>query len=315
MAPNPNDAHETRIAAFFAHNQWPKPLQIEFLKKLPNHAVRFFICDDSKTMAKQHATDCTRWEEMGATLKYHLKLSRLLKVHTEFHFLTHKEEIVISHTSQEQNDRGQAHLHAVLNKGPAFTPRVSISTGMKKVIERVKGMEQQLREKEQVATIIIFTDGEKIHTDLEKQFEELQKLPVTVVVRLCTENDVVSAYFGEIDSNFDIKVDVIEGLRREAKQVHKYNSWMIYGEPLQRFREFGVFIQEIDLLGERKLTSKELNVIFKLIYGDQVVSPVSIFDVAKLNINIGKVFCTRKKKEKYWVSPTNLAWNYGCMTS
>eukprot|EP01034_Spumella_vulgaris_P015571 gene15571-19896_t len=38
-----------------------------------------------------------------------------------------------------------------------------------------------------------------------------------------------------------------------AKEIHAYNPWLTYGEPLQRLREFGCSVKELDLLDERRL--------------------------------------------------------------
>ena len=47
-------------------------------------------------------------------------------------------------------------------------------------------MATQLRERKQVAAVVIFTDGESSDGDMAQAMKPLESLPVWVVVRLCT---------------------------------------------------------------------------------------------------------------------------------
>ena len=38
----------------------------------------------------------------------------------------------------------------------------------------------------------------------------------------------------------------------------RLNSWMTYGEPLHRLREFGVTVKELDLIDEAPLTMEQM---------------------------------------------------------
>ena len=47
----------------------------------------------------------------------------------------------------------------------------------------------------------------------------------------------------------------------EAAEVTGANPWLVYGEPLQKLREFGASIKEMDLLDESALSSEQMRVI------------------------------------------------------
>ena len=52
-------------------------------------------------------------------------------------------------------------------------------------------MENELREYGQKATVVIATDGEATDGDVSDAMRPLQNLPVWVVIRLCTNEQVV----------------------------------------------------------------------------------------------------------------------------
>lgn len=70
------------------------------------------------------------------------------------------------------------------------------------------------------------------------------------MIRLCTDNQKICEYWNAIDSQLELDIDVLDDLSSEAKEVNANNPWITYGEPLQRLREFGVAVREMDVLDE-----------------------------------------------------------------
>jgi len=62
----------------------------------------------------------------------------------------------------------------------------------------------------------------------------LLQLPVWVVVRLCTSEATVVKYWDGVDKQLELELDVIDDVIGEATQIHKFNPWLTYGEPLHR---------------------------------------------------------------------------------
>jgi hypothetical protein len=129
------------------------------------------------------------------------------------------------------------------------------------VVEQVRVMEPVLRANAQKAVVIIVTDGEASDGDVMQALRPLQDLPVWLVIRLCTsEADVVRSW-NLVETNLEVELDVLDDLVGEATEIHRFNKWVTYGEPLHRIREWGVQVQSppspllsLPLLGLRSKT-------------------------------------------------------------
>ena len=49
----------------------------------------------------------------------------------------------------------------------------------------------------------------------------LEKLPVWVVIRLCTDEDKMVTYWNNVDSDIELSMDVIDDHLGEAKEIHR----------------------------------------------------------------------------------------------
>jgi hypothetical protein len=125
-------------------------------------------------------------------------------------------------------------------------------------------VEADLRRQGRKALVVIATDGEATNGNLAVAMRPLKNLPVAVLIRFCTSDEGVLRYWNKIDQELELHLDVLDDLLGEAKEVHRYNPWLTYGEPLQRLREFGCSAKELDLLDERKLTLEEVRKVCSL---------------------------------------------------
>ena len=126
------------------------------------------------------------------------------------------------------------------------------------IVMKIRAQEAHLRQNGQVACIVIATDGESSDGDVARAMAPLKQLPVHVVLRLCTSEERIVEYWNKVDQELELNMDVLDDLFSEAKSVNEKNSWLTYGEPLHRMREFGVSTKELDLLDESKLTKEQM---------------------------------------------------------
>ena len=57
-------------------------------------------------------------------------------------------------------------------------------------------------------------------------------------------------------------MDVLDDLSGEGLEIYNAgNTWLTYGEPLHRLREFGSHIREMDLIDECRLTSEQMRIV------------------------------------------------------
>jgi len=269
--------NENAVKTFLTSKQWPAGLQdviVRGLKKIP---IRYFICDDSGTMSDPDGNillkteegyrkvGTTRWVELSHSLKFHVDLLNAANTQAEFLFLN-GGSVIISPDYPENASR----VHAILESGPGgATP---LCANIKKVVESIQKHETILRQNDQLACVIIATDGHASDGEIAEAMKPLETLPCWVVVRLCTDEVSVVKCWSELDKDVAIGMDVLDDLFGEATEVDAKNNWFTYGEPIHRVREFGVPVPELDLLDEQSLVGPQIRTIAHAVYGGDINS-------------------------------------------
>ena len=119
----------------------------------------------------------------------------------------------------------------------------------------------------QHAVLTIITDGLPTDGDLAEAMRPLSRLPVWVVVRLCTDDGEVVQFWSGLDAVVELEVDVLDDLAGEAAECAACNRWLTYAPELHRLREWGVHLKLLDLLDERRLAPVEARDLCALILG------------------------------------------------
>eukprot|EP00600_Ochromonadales_sp_CCMP1393_P005096 CAMPEP_0174960040 /NCGR_PEP_ID=MMETSP0004_2-20121128/3495_1 /TAXON_ID=420556 /ORGANISM="Ochromonas sp., Strain CCMP1393" /LENGTH=400 /DNA_ID=CAMNT_0016208393 /DNA_START=728 /DNA_END=1933 /DNA_ORIENTATION=+ len=323
--------NEPAAREFLTANKWPLGLQDTFLKNLARIPMRFFICDDSGSMS---ATDghklmsngsvekmvtCTRWQELTEGLKFHATLAHVANAKSEFRLLNGAQPIRVGMNDVDEESRF-AMLMAILDNSPSG--QTPLCRHIREVVTQIQGLEQELRASGRKACVIIASDGESSDGDIVSAMRPLRSLPVWAVVRLCTDEDRVVEYWNNIDSQLEMDMDVLDDLSGEAQEVYANNSWLTYGEPLHRLREFGVLIKEMDIMDSDKLSLDQVRIFCSVLFGGNVDNyphpeldfKAFVTTVAGEAMRAPEVWDPVSKKRKQWIDKRKLAKLNGACT-
>lgn len=178
--------------------------------------------------------------------------------------------------------------------------------------------------------VVIATDG--LPTDengdtsgpASVQFVEavkrLQRLPVWLVVRLCTDMYAEQIFYKSLDSNPEYPIECIDDYLTEAKEIKRVNQWLNYGLPLHRCREMGFQHSLIDSLDERRLTKDELSEFLFLLFGAEVFENApdihtdwNGFYAALQHVvsNESKIWNPTTRQTEPWIDMKHLSQMYG----
>jgi len=249
--------------------------------------------------------DVTRWSELQETVLLHAQLSAALQQPTEFRLLNnpnpsdkneHKRRLAftsssssstativptafsVGHDTSMKNGFKQAQSILSKTKPSGQSPLLQSLAAIRKEI--VTDMLPQLKADGTKVAIVIVTDGAgnhnldnlgqdeaSLHQEFMDSLRDLMKgLPVTVVLRLCTDYGPIVDLYNQLDAELD-GLDVLDDYHAEAAEVSQHNPWLNYALVLHRMREMGQSSQLFDLLDERTLTRDELAEFCQLLYG------------------------------------------------
>jgi len=265
--------NEPAIRDYLSTNKWPIGLQETFISNAKQIAMRFIICDDSGSMsevdghlplAPKNSPACTRWEELTDSLRFMLQAAKAADIPTEFRLLNAVQPIRVG-ADNDPDNVGFNMLMTVFNEQPrGQTP---LCHHIKAIVETVRGMESQLRESRQRACVVICTDGVSSDGDLIQAMKPLERLPVWIVIKLCTDDDNIVEYWNNIDRMLEVEIDVLDDYISEAAEVYAANPWLTYGLQLHRMREFGLPSKEFDILDSSLLSPGQMRSLVSALLG------------------------------------------------
>ena len=321
--------HIDRGIEFLLSHNWPRGLANSMLNDTKKMWKSFFIVDDSGSMNANDGTKieitrskgpvvvkCSRWAELVGAIDFHAEFAYTSQSPSEFRLLNAGTPIMIG----EHDDGGETlQIFRGLLSGSAAggTP---LCHHIQQIAAQVQQMEGFLRQQNMHATLTIFTDGESSDGNVEQALKRLEHLPIWVTIRLCTDEPNVVNYWNAVDSHLELSMDVLDDLFGEAEEVGEHNNWLVYGEPLHRFREFGSHRKELDMLDEMSLSTEHLRLTLATLFGGKGADfphPEAEFEeFAKyLEKDVLKgqqlVFNPQTRKMTQWIDMKNLARKYG----
>lgn len=263
-------------------------LQGAFVSALEQFPIRFLILDDSGSMGETDGhrlrklpdnsfamQSCSRWEELGLGARFLIDFLQKGSAPCEIRLLNGLTQPIRIGMGgpKAQEDQSIAKLLACFNASPRGGTPLCQHVGS--IVEEIRSIQDQLLARNEKALVIIATDGESSDGDLSTAMKPLERLPVHVVVRLCTNNDSIMSYWEKIDSAVELELDILDDVEGEAREVELVNPWLAYNNQLHLLRTLGHISKDLDLLDERALSPAQLRGCLSVILGCALPDPLS----------------------------------------
>lgn len=259
----------------------PDGINQAFIRSCDTFAERIWIIDNSGSMqtadgkrvvrgadGREAVVSATRWAELGDSLQWHASLAAHLGAPTELRLLNPPGNCSAQVLQVGVSGDAAAEIDAVRRMvTSAPTGRTPLCEQIRMVTQKVEMMAPTLRANGRRVCIVIASDGAATDGDVAAAMRPLQRLPVWVVVRLCTDDENVVSYWNSVDEDLEIDMDVLDDLGGEAAEVTQHNGWLTYGSALHRLREWGCSERVFDLLDEKPLGVTEMRELVELILG------------------------------------------------
>mmetsp|Transcript_19413 Transcript_19413/g.58478 ORF Transcript_19413/g.58478 Transcript_19413/m.58478 type:complete len:232 (+) Transcript_19413:929-1624(+) len=127
------------------------------------------------------------------------------------------------------------------------------------------------------------------------------ELPVRITIRMCSDDPDVVGFYGDIDKDVEMPLDILDDFAGEARKVGKYNPWLVYTPLLHTIREAGTFVGILDYIDERRLTPMEAAFCSQLLLQEQGQpayprDPQSFLDAIECDISAApKIYDIRRR--------------------
>jgi len=308
--------------------------------------IRFWVIDNSLSMEAHDGhqiidtanhTDvrtslCTRWEEIKNCVAYHARMSQLLGSKTHFRLLNDPKVVPQNFTI---DDNGSTYNHLISNLSKTvpmgMTPTADHIQELGNIIRPIAPSMESMGQR---AVIVLATDGLPIsgkNSSTEEDTQEfvhamrsLEGLLIWIGIRLCTDEQDVVDFYGKLDRQLNLSLDVLDDFEGEAEEVYEHNKWLTYGLPIHKMRELGFHDHVFDLIDKRPLTKEELKHFLFLLFGEgksvSILDPSAdwcgfVKEVEKLLVGEKCQWNPVKKEVMPWIDIKELKKKYGKKTS
>jgi hypothetical protein len=331
-APPSGPNNEEALCRAMAGLGFPLGLAKELIESTVVLPVRFWVVDNSGSMNMNDGTrlvpngagrltpvKTSRWTELSDTIVAIAELASTLGARTDFHLLNATSQGQCLSIGGECSDVACVAQPVTLPELKRRFGKISPSGGtplteaVMQVASLIEPAAAKLRAKGQKACVVLATDGlPNDRHSFERALHELQRLPVWLVVRLCTDDEKVVGYWNGLDGQLECDMEVLDDEFGEAAEVHAQNGWLVYGPPLHRAREFGLHNKLFDLLDEQALVPSQVKQCCEAILGCGTL-PEPEADLAAFRAAVKEslggvtpVFDPISKAMRPWVDPARL---------
>jgi len=272
---------------------WPPGLTKQCATSVEMFPVRFCVVDNSGSMitmdcqrlvpheGTMKAIRASRWAELRDVVNDMGAAAVQLQAETHFHFLNPTSSgqfFCVADQGEGLVGRAGAPtdlrtLKEAMDTSP--TGSTPLTQAVQLLIQLIHPAADKLRAHGQQAVVILATDGlPNDPSTFLHALQQLQMLPVWLVVRLCTNEDAVVDYWSDLDAQLEAPLEVLDDVTGEAKEIHGKNPWLTYAPSLHLARTFGLQDKLFDLLDEQSLPPSQAKQFIERLLGcDELPEP------------------------------------------
>jgi len=227
--------------------------------------------DSSLTGAVFRVEECTRWGEMTAAVTSMALAADRAGLTTDILLLNKAPGPLTVGNAGGSDDTAARVADFLATKPQGLTP---LCAQLKVVAAQLLADASKNTFSSKSSLVVIFTDGESTDGDVMEVLLPLAALRVRLVIRLCTTEGEVVAYWRDIAAQLaraaatpGLVVTVVGTYVSVAADVARLNPWLTYGEALHRAREWGVAIPGADHVDARPLRPDEVRACVETLLG------------------------------------------------
>ena len=290
----PVSAAEAATALHASTNgSMPRGLCTKLSEAVDSFPLRIMIVDNSGSMQEgdgqrlvpngagtMRTLRSSRWHELGDDVVQVAQMSEALQCRTDVHLLNPRPGFSAMTVGPPKSWDLVAPLGRSVDAETVKTAMTRTSPGgttplteaCMQIVSMIEPAAAALRARGEQVCVIIATDGmPNNRATFVAAMQHLQRLPVWVVVRLCTNDDDIVGYWNDLDAQLEAPLEVLDDVKSEADEIHAVNRWLTYGPPLHSARLFGLPGKVFDDLDEKALLPWQLKEFLEDLLGADVL--------------------------------------------
>ena len=244
--PRPSLERRNTMTQVLQERGWPAGLTKLMASSIEQFPVRFIVVDNSGSMQSMDGSrlvrapngelrsiKATRWAELGDVVTELGEAVSALHAPTHFHLLNPSPEgqyFSIAESGEEVVHGLGMHADLGMLKramGTSPTGTTPLTESVLAVTQQIAPAAETLRAYGQKVVVVLATDGlPNDPRSFLQALQELQRLPVWLVVRLCTDEDAVVDYWSDLDTQLEAPLETLDDVAGESKEVFAKNPWL-----------------------------------------------------------------------------------------
>eukprot|EP00581_Thalassiosira_minuscula_P008392 CAMPEP_0183708582 /NCGR_PEP_ID=MMETSP0737-20130205/4849_1 /TAXON_ID=385413 /ORGANISM="Thalassiosira miniscula, Strain CCMP1093" /LENGTH=516 /DNA_ID=CAMNT_0025936477 /DNA_START=157 /DNA_END=1707 /DNA_ORIENTATION=- len=279
----------------------------------------------------ERADDVSRWDELRDCVEFHAKMATRVWIPTKVWLVNdpdsyggewkHSQRIPLCSGTPADLSSELDYMKKVLRNCELDQSRCPLRYCIRSLAKGLGQEAESLAARGRHVTLVICTQGRpttregetgsRMLWDLQDELMSLSRMPVKIILRLCTDNEEVRDMYNTLDGKLD-SMDVLDDWWGEAMEVYLHNPWLTYSVGIHRLRESGLAPDLMDDLDERPLDLDELHEFCKVMFlanNDPILLPHPQRDwkgfchgISKLNAREKTQWNPIKKKMMPWIS-------------